>query len=118
MHLPLNFNVKKVFDDLKAETKEVDEMSVSQEDAKILDMTRHEGWKAYEEEVERRITALKNFVDPEGQALIDADGDPSLVGVKYLMVAFAIYHMRQAINIPQSLIQYERLQQEKQKGNK
>lgn len=108
-HLPLSFNVKKIYADVKDATKEATEIDVSAEDARMLDMTTHEGWKDYEKEVERRISALKSFVDPEGNALIDADGDPSLIGVKYLMVAFAIYHLRAVISIPQALQEYQRL---------
>lgn len=109
VHLPLTFSVGKVYADVKDATREVTDMSVSQEDSNLLDLTTHPGWKDYEEEVERRITALKSFVDPEGNALIDADGDPSLIGVKYLMVAFAIYHLRAVISIPKALLEYQRL---------
>lgn len=108
-HLPLTFSVKNIFSDVKEGTKKATEMEVSADDAKLLDLTRHEGWTNYQEELERRIMSLKNFIDPEGNVLIDADGDPSLIGVKYLMVAFAVYQLRAVINIPQALVEYQRI---------
>lgn len=110
MHLPMSFSIGKVFADLKKETESVMPQEVSASDALLLDMTRHEGWKDFNKMVETRIAELKAFVDPEGQRMIDPDGDPALVGVKYLVVSFAIYQLRQMLNYPQALIEYERLQ--------
>jgi hypothetical protein len=114
MHLPMSFSVGKVFADLKKETESVMPSDVSASDALVLDMTRHEGWKDFNKMVETRIAELKAFVDPEGQRMIDPDGDPALVGVKYLVVSFAIYQLRQMLNYPQALIEYERLQGQQQ----
>lgn len=114
MHLPMSFSVGKVFADLKKETESVMPQEVSASDALLLDMTRHEGWKDFNKMVETRISELKAFIDPEGTRMIDPDGDPALVGVKYLVVSFAIYQLRQMLNYPQALIEYERLQGQQQ----
>ena len=84
--------------------KKTDKIDASREDRKILALANSEGWKAFKEVIEARIALLKSMVDPEsGQSVISSSEDPAIVGQKYLIIAFAIYQLRRALELPEAV---------------
>jgi hypothetical protein len=73
-----------------------------QEDEEVLNLLGNKSFEKFKELVEERIEFLKNLVDPESKAsLIDISDTPDRIGIKYLIISFAIYQLRQMINLPE-----------------
>jgi len=84
-----------------ASFKEVAEKA-KKEDEEILNLLGNKSFEKFKELVEERIEFLKNLVDPESKAsLIDINDTPERIGMKYLIISFAIYQLRQMISLPE-----------------
>jgi len=72
------------------------------EDEEVLNLLGNKSFEKFKELVEKRIEFLKNLVDPESKAsLVDINDTPDRIGMKYLIISFAIYQLRQMINLPE-----------------
>ena len=72
------------------------------EDAEVLNLLGNKSFEKFKELVEKRIEFLKNLVDPESKAsLVDINDTPERIGMKYLIISFAIYQLRQMISLPE-----------------
>jgi len=74
------------------------------EDEEVLNLLGNKSFEKFKELVEKRIEFLKNLVDPESKAsLVDINDTPDRIGMKYLIISFAIYQLRQMINLPETI---------------
>ena len=72
------------------------------EDEEVLNLLGNKSFEKFKELVEKRIEFLKNLVDPESKtSLVDINDEPERIGTKYLIISFAIYQLRQMINLPE-----------------
>jgi len=74
------------------------------EDEEVLNLLGNKSFEKFKELVEKRIEFLKNLVDPESKtSLVDINDTPDRIGMKYLIISFAIYQLRQMINLPETI---------------
>lgn len=113
--IPLHLNLKDFFEKVKKESEE----GLKEEeykDRELAELVASEGWKKFEEKVEERIAILKSMIDPDTwMRMIDTEGDPFLVGLKYLMVSFAIYQIKRILEIPEAISKVQILNEQRKK---
>lgn len=98
---PSGLNYKKFIEDVN---KKVEEVEVDNTDRGLLELFATNGWKVFKEVVDARIELLKAMIDPErGESVIDNDDSPAVIGQKYLIISFAIYQLRRALEIPEAV---------------
>ena len=118
--VPVQFNPKvdKIFEQVKDATEEVFNV-IDARDRDLADLTTHKGWKVFEEQVEAWIERLKAMLDPTtGKSIINLDDDPYEIGLKFLIVSFAISQIQALLKIPRATLQGldEAEEQSKQSG--
>ena len=105
--VPVQFNPKvdKIFEQVKDATEEAFNV-IDARDRDLADLTTHKGWKVFEEQVEAWIERLKAMLDPTtGKSIINLDDDPYEIGLKFLIVSFAISQIQALLKIPRATLQ-------------
>jgi len=106
----VNFNAKAILEKIN-EKVEKHEKEYEWKDKKILELAQSEGWKAFSEAIAAKIDFLKAMIDPEsGESIIGLNDSPFIIGLKYLVISFTIYQLRQAINLPKTVLEAQRLE--------
>lgn len=107
--VPVNFNAKAILDKINEKVEKHDK-EFEYKDKEILDLVQSKGWEAFKEAISSKINYLKAMIDPEsGESIIDLKDSPFTIGFKFLVISFTIYQLRQALNLPEAVLEAERL---------
>lgn len=105
--VPVRFKpkIEKIFDEVKDAAESAFDV-IDAKDRDLADLTTHKGWKVFEEQVEAWIERLKSMLDPTtGNSIISLDDDPYEIGLKFLIVNFAISQLKALLSIPKATLQ-------------
>jgi len=113
--IPLNLH--RIWVELKDKT--IDEGLEKYRDNTLVNLKSYDGWQTFNKIIEGRIERLKSLIDPDsGTLLADTNGDPSRIGITYLVVSFAVYQLRLALNLPNAVVEAQRLDEQRKKANR
>lgn len=105
--VPTSFNprIDKIFDEVKDATENAFD-AIDAKDRDLADLTTHKGWKVFEEQAEVWVERLRAMLDPTtGNSIISLNDDPYEIGLKFLIVNFAISQIKALLSIPKATLQ-------------